>query len=135
MKGKITAVACIALLLLAASAYAEKITMNQDEELGKFLADSKGMTLYYFKKDSPGQSNCSGACVRNWPVFHADDITPPEGVDAKLFGIITRSDGQKQTTFKDYPLYYFAGDAKSGDANGQGLGNVWYVVNPEKFMK
>jgi hypothetical protein len=28
------------------------------------------------------------------------------------------------------PLYYFAGDAKPGDTNGQGVG-VWYAVTPD----
>ena len=30
----------------------------------------------------------------------------------------------------DWPLYRFAGDAAPGDVNGQGVGEVWYVVGP-----
>ena len=30
----------------------------------------------------------------------------------------------------DWPLYRFAGDAAPGDINGQGVGEVWYVVGP-----
>ena len=32
------------------------------------------------------------------------------------------------------PLYYFAGDTKAGDVNGQGLGDKWYVVDAEGKM-
>jgi hypothetical protein len=35
-----------------------------------------------------------------------------------------------QWAFDGRPLYYFAGDAKAGDANGDGSGGVWHVVRP-----
>lgn len=46
---------------------------------------------------------------------------------------ITREDGKKQTTFRGYPLYYWAGDKAPGDTKGQGMKNVWYVIDPAKF--
>jgi predicted lipoprotein with Yx(FWY)xxD motif len=46
------------------------------------------------------------------------------------FGAITREDGKRQTTYKGWPLYYYAGDKAPGDVLGQGLGNVWFVANP-----
>ena len=49
------------------------------------------------------------------------------------FGTITRDDGTTQVTFKGYPLYYFIRDRKRGEITGQGVGKVWYVVDPEKF--
>jgi len=54
-------------------------------------------------------------------------------VKAEDFGTITREDGKKQTTFRGYPLYYWAGDKAPGDTKGQGVGNVWYVIDPTKF--
>jgi len=30
-----------------------------------------------------------------------------------------------------WPLYYYTGDAVPGDINGQGSGDVWFLVNPE----
>ncbi|WP_018706782.1 hypothetical protein [Bacillus fordii] len=37
----------------------------EDDKVGEYLADSKGMALYYFKKDEPETSNCSGECLDN----------------------------------------------------------------------
>ena len=30
-------------------------------------------------------------------------------------------------------LYYFFKDAKVGDTNGQGVGGVWFVIDPQAF--
>jgi len=129
------AVLCAAALaLLAGAAFAETLMVKSKEGVGSYLADAKGMTLYYFKNDSPGKSACSGACLGRWPVFYSDKITPPAGAAEGDFGSITRDDGKKQTTFRGYPLYYFAGDAKTGDTAGQGVNNVWFVVDPASFM-
>jgi len=49
------------------------------------------------------------------------------------FGTITREDGKKQTTFRGYPLYYWGGDKAQGDTAGQGVNNVWYVIDPANF--
>ena len=89
------------------------------------LTDKSGMTLYTFDKDSNGQSNCYDGCAVKWPPFIA-------GKDAKAkqdFGVIDRNDGSKQWTYKDQPLYTWAGDKKKGDTNGDGVGGVWHVVN------
>lgn len=96
-----------------------------------YLADSNGMTLYYFTKDSGGASTCAGPCIDRWPVFYTDNVMVPEGMDAKEFGVITRADGKKQSTFRGWPLYYWAGDKEPGQTSGQGLNGVWfYFVNP-----
>jgi predicted lipoprotein with Yx(FWY)xxD motif len=109
------------------------VTLQTKTGAVSYLADSAGMALYYFTKDSPGKSACSGGCLEKWPLFYAEKITPPSGTDAKDFGTITREDGKKQTTYKGYPLYYFANDKKPGDANGQGINNVWYTIDPKTF--
>jgi predicted lipoprotein with Yx(FWY)xxD motif len=30
-----------------------------------------------------------------------------------------------------WPLYYFASDSAPGDTNGQGVGDVWYVIGAD----
>ena len=34
-------------------------------------------------------------------------------------------------TLNGHPLYYFASDQSPGDTNGQGIGDVWFVVSPQ----
>jgi len=119
-------------LLFASLASATGLNIKEKEGIGSYLADEKGMTLYLFKKDAPGISACVAAtgCLDRWPIFFADKIEPAAGVDAAAIGVITREDGQKQTTYKGLPLYYFFKDKAAGDTFGQGLNNVWYIVAP-----
>ena len=35
-----------------------------------------------------------------------------------------------QVTYNGHPLYYFSGDQAPGDTNGQGIGDIWFVVSP-----
>ena len=47
---------------------------------GPALANSRGMTLYTFDKDSDGKSACTGKCAENWPPLMADPTaSPPAG--------------------------------------------------------
>lgn len=100
-------------------------------ELGDYLVDQKGMTLYLFAKDANGKNNCAGPCADNWPIFHTDEVTVPDGVDAKDFGEIETTDGKKQTTYKGWPLYYFAKDEAAGDTNGEGVNGIWFIAKPD----
>jgi predicted lipoprotein with Yx(FWY)xxD motif/plastocyanin len=101
--------------------------------IGGYLVDGKGMTLYYFAKDTIGKSNAAGAILANWPVFNAGNIAVPPALNAADFGSITRDDGSKQTTYKGWPLYHYIKDQVSGDTLGQGAGGVWFVINPANF--
>jgi len=113
-----------------ASADHHAVKVSEDAKIGKYLVDAKGMTLYLFKKDSPGKSACAGPCVEKWPLYYREAVAAASGLKAADFGTITREDGKKQTTFKGMPLYYFVGDKKAGDTAGQGVGGVWYIVAP-----
>lgn len=103
------------------------------EGLGTFLTDAKGMSLYWFTKDAAGTSNCDAGCLEKWPLYYRETVAPPTGVDAGDFGTITRGDGQKQTTFRGWPLYYFVMDKAAGDTKGQGVKDVWFVIDPAQF--
>ena len=120
--------ALIAMPVFAATETTVKTTDNA--KLGTILTDAKRMTLYRFEKDTPGKSACYDKCATNWPAFTASEpLTLPDGVPGKL-GLITRTDGTKQVTYNDMPLYHFAADKQAGDTKGQDVGNVWHVVNP-----
>jgi predicted lipoprotein with Yx(FWY)xxD motif len=109
------------------------VMIGTDKTLGNYLVDGSGNTLYWFTKDSPNTSACSGDCIKNWPAFAADSFVVPSALNAADFGTIARSDGTTQATYKGYPLYYWVKDKKHGDVTGQNVGKVWYVIDPEKF--
>jgi predicted lipoprotein with Yx(FWY)xxD motif len=119
-------------LVLASAALADHhaIKLSEKAGVGKFLTDTKGMTLYIFKKDSPGKSVCAGPCVVLWPLYFREKVAVPEGLNAGDFGTITREDGERQTTYKGAPLYYYSGDKAPGDVQGQGYRNLWIVASP-----
>ena len=101
------------------------------EELGPFLTDAKGMTLYLFTKDTTAnESTCEGDCLANWPAASAEGtLTLPAGIPGELTAI-TRADGTQQLSYNGIPLYHYAADKAAGDTTGQEVGDVWYVVTP-----
>ena len=109
------------------------ITISMKDGIGHYLTDADGKTLYWFKMDSSGQSTCNGGCLEKWPIYYQEKIQPPVDVSAGDFGTITRADGRKQTTFRGFPLYYFFKDKMPGDIFGQGVKDVWFVVDPDRF--
>jgi predicted lipoprotein with Yx(FWY)xxD motif len=109
------------------------IQLQVKEGMGSYLVDSKGMSLYYFKKDSPGVSACKGECLTKWPVFYTEKVVVQKPLKKKDFGVFARDDGKKQTTYKGLPLYYFFKDTKPGEMNGEGVNNVWGVIYPDKL--
>ncbi|MFG2334836.1 SCO0930 family lipoprotein [Streptomyces sp. NPDC048604] len=108
------------------------LSVRKDPELGEIVVDSRGMTVYRFKKDSawPMKTACTGACLEKWPVVAPVDKNDTEGISKKGFVTFARPDGIKQQTIDCWPLYTFAGDEKPGDTNGQGVGGTWYAVSP-----
>ncbi len=109
------------------------VMLETNSTLGNYLADSKGMTLYYSTLDSNSNSTATLETLRNWPIFMADNLTAVSAVQSSDFATMTRTDGQKQITYKGYPLYYYAGDKAPGDMLGQGVGRNWYVIDPGKL--
>jgi predicted lipoprotein with Yx(FWY)xxD motif len=108
------------------------LSVASDAKLGKILVGDNGMTLYMYTKDTANQSNCNAACMEKWPPLLTQGSPKlGEGVDPALVGTATLADGSKIVTYNKMPLYYWEKDAKAGDTTGQGVGEVWYVVNPE----
>lgn len=98
---------------------------------GNIMTDAEGMALYFFAPDVKGESLCEGDCIANWPVFYSEDAEPGNGLDVANIGTINRSDGSSQTTYRGWPLYYFANDNQPGDVNGDGVNGLWYVAKPD----
>lgn len=108
------------------------VSLATDASLGSILVDSEnGRSLYFFSKDTQDNSQCMNGCLDSWPIFYEESIEVGEGLNADDFGTITRADGSKQTTYKNWPLYYFANDTNAGETNGNGIGSVWFIAKPD----
>ncbi len=100
---------------------------------GTVLVNAAGLTLYWFAKDTPTQSNCHHSCAVYWPpvlgtAAAAAGTSLPHG-----FGTIKRADGKTQATYDGHPLYTYAGDTSAGQVNGNDLkasGGLWWAVTP-----
>lgn len=103
------------------------VQVGESPELGQFLTDTEGMTLYLFTKDEPGKSNCYDECAVNWPPYMADSTTLPEDVPGELT-VVARDDGTEQLAYNGWPLYLWVKDTAPGDTTGQDVGGVWFVV-------
>jgi predicted lipoprotein with Yx(FWY)xxD motif len=94
------------------------------------MSDGDGNVLYFFTRDVKGASNCNEGCIENWPAISADLLSSSSGLEPSDFGSIQRNDGTNQTTYRGWPLYYFANDNQPGTVNGDGVNDAWYVANP-----
>jgi len=84
------------------------ILIAESDELGQFLTDSAGMTLYTFAKDLAGVTSCYDQCAVNWPPLflgEGQELTAGEGISGELASI-ERTDGGMQVTYNGLPLYY-----------------------------
>jgi predicted lipoprotein with Yx(FWY)xxD motif len=144
---RLAALALSGAMALAAGAITPAIVAAQDagsipvgtatDDLGTYLIDAEGMTLYYFTKDvTPGQSVCFGGCLEAWPpllVGEGQELVAGEGVTGTL-GAFAREDGTMHATYRGRPLYYWQGDTEPGQTTGEGVGNVWYVAQEDGSM-
>ncbi|MCJ7445775.1 MAG: hypothetical protein MUO26_14860 [Methanotrichaceae archaeon] len=134
---------CISLMIVAALitvVMAEEkgtytVNVTQNAKLGNYMTNVTFFTLYYFENDAPGtnSSNCNGTCAINWPPFYVENLIVNPQLDIEDFSVFTRADGQKQIAYKNYPLYFYIGDKKAYETNGQGVNKAWFVINPKDF--
>jgi len=101
---------------------------------GSVLVGASGRTLYRYTKDSKNVNRCTSdpVCNKYWPrllVKASAKPTAGAGAKASLLGTIKAAHGMRQVTYAGWPLYYFAGDKRAGQVNGQDFLKEWYVVN------
>lgn len=124
----------------------------QDTIVGQVLADHRGLTIYTYAcaDDSTDQLSCdhpddtqvyrlamcgggdAAKCLRNWPYLIADKnakgnsawtvirIDPKTGHRAAP----DQPDALNVWAYRDRPVYTYGADAKPGDVNGAGTGEV-----------
>lgn len=109
------------------------VQVDMHDELGEILVGPDGLTLYMFDQDTQGEgaSTCYDDCAAAWPPLTVDE-TPTAG-DEVMASLETfeREDGTMQVIANGWPLYYFASDESPGDANGQGVNDIWWVLDAE----
>ncbi|CAM3637823.1 hypothetical protein HPC41_00455 [Sphingobacterium sp. arapr2] len=110
------------------------VQITANSQFGSILTDENGKTLYFFSNDTKGSSTCSGNCLATWPVYYSSEASTDVKIDKSLLGEIIREDGSKQSTFKGWPLYYYAGDSQSGQAKGDAVNKIWYVAKPDYLL-
>jgi predicted lipoprotein with Yx(FWY)xxD motif len=94
----------------------------------RVLTTLKGKTLYSLSVETHGRFVCTGACLSSWKPLLVPAGVKPTG-PVKL-GTVKRPNGKIQVTYKGKPLYSFHGDAKPGEANGEGIKDVgtWHAA-------
>lgn len=98
--------------------------------LGNVLVDSEGMTVYLYTPDTGTESTCYGECETAWPPVTAEGKpTAGEGATSAALGTTKRKGGSMQVTYEGHPLYTFSGDEAPGEANGQELEGIWFVLD------
>lgn len=113
------------IFLLAALIVSSSLAVaNPTVESNGVLTNKDGRSLYTFDKDVAGKSNCNGGCATAWPPFLVANVKLAGGD----FSVVSRDDGTAQWAFKGMPLYFFAGDQKAGEVNGDNQGGVWHVL-------
>ncbi|WP_312191146.1 hypothetical protein [Sphingobacterium sp.] len=110
------------------------IQIASNTQFGNILTDANGKTLYFFSNDSKGTSTCVGDCLAAWPVYYSSEASSDMEIDKSLLGEITRADGSKQSTFKGWPLYYYAADGQTGQVKGDAVNKIWYVAKPDYLL-
>ncbi|MCA6095765.1 SCO0930 family lipoprotein [Streptomyces sp. SCA3-4] len=110
---------------------ADGVSVSDNPKLGKILVDGQGRTLYRFAKDSawPMKFACTDACLETWKPAGPVDKAKIKGIAEKLITTVTRPDGTRQLAADCWPLYWFTGDTKAGDVNGQGKQGQWFAVD------
>lgn len=113
------------------------IDAASNSKLGEqVLVSSRGRTLYALSPETTSHLQCkTSACLKFWPPVTVASrkikLKAGSGVQGRL-GILRRSNGMLQVTFRGMPLYLYAGDHAKGEANGQGIvsfSGTWHVLS------
>ena len=96
------------------------------------LTNAQGMTLYYFKPDTPTTSACTGGCANAWPpLLFSGSGTPTSSTTLPgTLSVVTTGNGS-QVEYNGHLLYTYSGDSAPGQTNGENLNGKWFVCTPD----
>lgn len=143
IRGVIVAVLALAGLLAGCGGHAVNrpsanrditLSVGSSPGLGKFL-ETDGWTLYMYPPDHQTGVTCTKVeqCQQAWPplfVGTGHRVLAGAGVERGLIGTMA-GDGGRVVTYDHWPLYFYEGDRKAGEVNGQDQGFNWYVIAPD----
>jgi predicted lipoprotein with Yx(FWY)xxD motif len=98
----------------------------------QILVNGSGATVYLFMADGTSTTSKVPTAIKaNWPPVTASG-TPSvaSGLDQTKLAVEAQADGTQQLSYNGHLPYTFVGDKAPGDANGQGLGGIWFVLSP-----
>ena len=103
-------------------------------KLGNYLV-VRGYTVYTYPPDKQRGVTCTKAyaCSTAWPplfVKSGEQARAGTGVNQSLIGSMA-GDGGQVVTYNHWPLYYYEGDRKVGQVNGQDQSFDWFVMAPD----
>jgi predicted lipoprotein with Yx(FWY)xxD motif len=93
------------------------------------LANTDGMTLYYFTPDSATSATCNGPCALIWPPLAASSANVMGTSLTGALGEFHSANGE-QVEYNGHPLYHYSGDRSQSDATGEGIEGKWFVATP-----
>lgn len=119
-------------------AAAFNIQVINSSKFGYILTNQNKQSIYFFAGDVTGQSNCTGGCADTWPavIGNIAELDLSSNLDRSDFGTFIREDGQKQITYKGWPLYYFSPEKNKilelpGETLGDAKGGVFHIAKPD----
>lgn len=109
------------------------VQVRSHPELGDVLVGPGGLTLYMFDNDAQGSASsaCTDGCASAWPPLTVEAEPTAGGDVAASLSTFERADGSTQVAANGWPLYHYASDGEPGDASGQGVGDVWWVLRAD----
>ena len=97
------------------------VTLWKSPHDGRVLVTTRGFALYTYGRDTKDHSNCAGSCLAVWPPLVVAKGVVPLGRGVSGIGVMTRSNGQRQVTFRGLPLYLFRSDTRRDEVSGQNV--------------
>ena len=137
MRRFVSVVALTASLAVAVAAPAAmagtKISVH-GSDFGRMLWGPDRQAIYVFDNDPQGESVCYGKCAKAWPpVLTEGRPKGVPGLDEDLLGTTRRKNGDRQVTYADQPLYYYAHEGR-GEVLCHDVklnGGYWWAIGPD----
>ncbi|EAR08800.1 predicted thiol oxidoreductase [Reinekea sp. MED297] len=109
----------------------QEVSISHGRLVGGSHSAFPGFTLYMFDNDPVDVSTCYESCADTWPPVLVTDGTA-SGVNG--LSLVDRQDGTFQAAYEGKPLYFYQHDSAPGQANGEGVGDLWWTVSVESDL-